>query len=603
MFSPTVIDVSAICVAVFIFLAMLVSIFGIHKLYQHREDVFLQKRSKSVLHAVFGLNMASILGMCASLGTIYARFTLTKGKAAGKVFHAAKYCSWFLIMLFLNVKNFRLLFRFKWQHFALQSEWQRIIDPNIVQELHQTNWYIRNKRSWGHLPTVYLYFGLFHGLNFAICYSLHLYISNVLIPNYENDGDGSNEGIAIMVLEICFTVLLILPFIIYILIEIKTPNFHDTFYMHLESRIEAILAAVLFGVLISSTIVQCVRGTLTVIDVLIFTTLRAVVQLGVVLVSTLLVIHKNEKRSKRKKGEARESDIQRWQQSVRITLNQVLSNAQALNALMMHLSKEYSMELLLSYIEIDQFQKYVLQIADDNLNSLIVQSSSLTNTCSAVESICDLRDSTNSNVMKVNQTLNIGRNLTGAEQDFFLQSLFTCLTTKDNGPGINQRVGLNDMERCVQISLNIMPSMHNVPISRILRDNCLKKHPATSTTTGSPGGIHSVNENTMIGIKTKAHLLYIKYVKAGCQFEINIPHLMRDRMQKQFGDLEALLQNESLQLYDFIVKFDRPKQEMWQLLNFSFIRMQNTDAFRKLMMHFPRHEIHLSQAEKAICLE
>merc|ERR1719300_1154244 len=133
--------------------------------------------------------------------------------------------------------------------------------------------------------------------------------------------------------------------------------------MHLESRIEAILAAILFGVLMSSTIIQCVRGRLTLIDVLLFSTLRAVVQLGLVLVSTLLVIHKNEKRTQRKKGEARESDIQRWQQSVRITLNQVLSNAQALNALMMHLSKEYSMELLLSYIEIDQFQKYVLQIA------------------------------------------------------------------------------------------------------------------------------------------------------------------------------------------------------------------------------------------------
>jgi len=47
-----------------------------------------------------------------------------------------------------------------------------------------------------------------------------------------------------------------------------------------------------------------------------------------------------------------------------VTLEQILENPKALNLFMIHLSKEYSTELLLSYIEMDQFQKHVLRTVD-----------------------------------------------------------------------------------------------------------------------------------------------------------------------------------------------------------------------------------------------
>ena len=44
-----------------------------------------------------------------------------------------------------------------------------------------------------------------------------------------------------------------------------------------------------------------------------------------------------------------------------ISIDMVLSSESSIHAFMIHLSKEYSMELLLSYIEITQFQQYIAE--------------------------------------------------------------------------------------------------------------------------------------------------------------------------------------------------------------------------------------------------
>ena len=44
-----------------------------------------------------------------------------------------------------------------------------------------------------------------------------------------------------------------------------------------------------------------------------------------------------------------------------VSIDSVLSSESSIHAFMIHLSKEYSMELLLSYIEITQFQQYIAE--------------------------------------------------------------------------------------------------------------------------------------------------------------------------------------------------------------------------------------------------
>eukprot|EP01084_Bolivina_argentea_P072029 130831_1 len=79
-------------------------------------------------------------------------------------------------------------------------------------------------------------------------------------------------------------------------------------------------------------------------------------------VSTFMLIAKY-KRSKTTQIEASDPDVDTAQAS-RIDLDKILSNKQATHLFMLHLSKEYSIECLLSYIEFTQYRQYLVSEMD-----------------------------------------------------------------------------------------------------------------------------------------------------------------------------------------------------------------------------------------------
>ena len=124
----------------------------------------MQKRS--ILN-VFALNISNLIGIISSFGTIWAQYH--RKDALGINFIGLGFAAWYLMFLFLIVKNFVILFRLKWQHYTIQSQWQRIINPTIIDELEKHNFYVRYYKQFGKskecIPSFWNYFiNQFHDL-------------------------------------------------------------------------------------------------------------------------------------------------------------------------------------------------------------------------------------------------------------------------------------------------------------------------------------------------------------------------------------------------------------------------------------------------------
>lgn len=340
------------------------AIWGTLALYGRRRQLYVQKRYHKALRngeryplgydidAIFGLNTSIILGMAMSAATLTLPYYFETHRLL-LVLEAASYGPWFLIMLFLNVKNWTLYFKFKRQHYAMQSEWQSIINPDETRKRLDNNWYIRNNRTWGNLSTVYAYFGAVHLVTLCIVVTIDVARKWELM--------GSFAMTMCTVLEMG---LVALPFVLYITIEANTPSFNDLFFIHWESRQEAKLTAMLIVILLASDLTLTLNESVSLWTVATFTSLRSLVLFGLVYVATFMVIRKNsvvhsdeqrwgtlvnpktidtrhpaDSQSPSSRSGSRSEPSPKFKFKDLVTLNNILVNPDALNLFMLHLSK------------------------------------------------------------------------------------------------------------------------------------------------------------------------------------------------------------------------------------------------------------------------
>ena len=96
----------------------------------------------------------------------------------------------------------------------------------------------------------------------------------------------------------------------------------------------------------------------------------------------------------------------------------------------------------------------------------------------------------------------------------------------------------------------------------------------------------SVDDVFLYQSKIKAHKLYNKYIKIGCEFELNIEASQRRELQTALEDLQILLASD-MTLKDLYILFEDAKQEMNVLLTFSLNRFRSdTGEFAKVVTLF-----------------
>eukprot|EP01084_Bolivina_argentea_P007618 14305_1 len=135
MGKPIIIKAILWCISALLLIIIMIAIYSNLQLYKSRGEAFLKKRS---LSGIFGLNISIILTILISLiNMIYSEYFDYHSITMDSIFTMLYFALWFLIFVFLNVKSFLIHFRYKWQYYALQSQWQQIINPNIVNELNK----------------------------------------------------------------------------------------------------------------------------------------------------------------------------------------------------------------------------------------------------------------------------------------------------------------------------------------------------------------------------------------------------------------------------------------------------------------------------------
>jgi len=326
----------------------------------------MRKRHLSI---VFGLNISFILGLIAQFGMIYSK--VTENMRAFTICLGIFFIAWFSTFTFLNVKNWSELYRYKWTNITLQLKWQILINPNVAKETNKTNWFIRNHSTFGNISFIYKFFGVLHVIIFLLAASMMPIRTLKLAP------------VALKrVLGICIFTSFLIPFVIYRIIVWKQPKFNDIFHIHWESRIHGIIAYIqILGYLLPN-ITSTIHGRNTLLEILIYCTIGVISFFCMLFVSTFMMVYKNKSVNELTSKIFLESNLKST-----IGLAKILSNAESLNLFMLHLSREFNMECLLSVIELQQFQKYLLrqieqkdvdiqflfEIHDDIPTSLIVE--------------------------------------------------------------------------------------------------------------------------------------------------------------------------------------------------------------------------------------
>ena len=92
-------------------------------------------------------------------------------------------------------------------------------------------------------------------------------------------------------------------------------------------------------------------------------------------------------------------------------------------------------------------------------------------------------------------------------------------------------------------------------------------------------------DNKYDEFKLKAYKLYIKYIKSGSEFELNVPHTIRNRFGSVMGNYEKWMLETSVDQFtvrELVQLFDRCSIELVSLLNGSRqrLRIQSTSYSR-----------------------
>eukprot|EP01083_Nonionella_stella_P066663 175768_1 len=339
------------------------------KLVQCLNTAFIQKRKQSVL---FGLNlslMCLIISFCVLSASHIQQTPLVK--FIGSI---STLISYYLFLFFCVTRQWMIYYTHRYTFYTSQSQWQHIISDTVTTD----NWFILNKHKFGSLRYIYHIFGIAFACA-GLCTVVYL-----CIVHFYNIHPTTT-------LRILFLPLIAMPplcvVVAFIVIVCKTPRFaeiDDIFFIGWESKIHSRLLCLLLCTFIAFTVLQYVTDEAT--SAAICYPFYILISYGMHHVSTYSIYakHVEQMNSNPRMNMPRmsiSSYVTDWLDSGSISsatgsdresrvgkgsikLGKVLSTQDTMHLFMVHLSKEFSMELLLSLIEIEQFQQYVLNDAE-----------------------------------------------------------------------------------------------------------------------------------------------------------------------------------------------------------------------------------------------
>lgn len=91
------------------------------------------------------------------------------------------------------------------------------------------------------------------------------------------------------------------------------------------------------------------------------------------------------------------------------------------------------------------------------------------------------------------------------------------------------------------------------------------------------------DDELLCDAKLVANMLYKKYIEVGSELEINIAAGLRKRLRDTLSDKDKLMKNNNINLNELLLLFEKPKDEMKSLLNFSHTRFKGKAEYAKIV--------------------
>ena len=334
-----------------IYLAVITSqICGILIVYKRRKEMYIEKRYPSLTIAY---NISTLITMLSCQVCEIAAAYL-KSPRFKLIIFIASIVSILTTLYFVNVKNWMIFYKYHWQYYVLQNKWHSI----ITDKNNNNNFFIKYNETWGNLSIVWKRFAIIHFIGISLLVTLLSF--NILTGN---DPDLPPTYLRIPLL-ICIIIILCL-FAIYYLIISKIPSFPDKWYIHKESRISSISLTIGFIlVIIVASMTANFYGknneqlgtTFSKITWILLSYLWGFMGF----IATWYVIIKNGHHYEQVPISTNNDHTLNTRERAINQLKKILSNELRLNSFVTHLSEEYCLEILLSYIEFTQFQKFLI---------------------------------------------------------------------------------------------------------------------------------------------------------------------------------------------------------------------------------------------------
>lgn len=353
-----------------------VMLHGFYRMHQNRRHSFIVKRYINLAL----ISVGSVPLLMLSLGLIQLCISDLIIVSNKIIFLGVNICISYIIFFLLiacqHVRFWMNFFNVKWTHYILQQNWKQIIEPSVLTN----NWYINHKKDYGQFSFVSKWMFIFH-LIFAIVSSI-LFIIPVFIIHVKY----------FYVSAIIITIVILgFPFIFLTTLQCKMKkdeenkkiNFNDNCYIGWEQEM-AFKPAAIANI---SFLVHCILIALLNVKylpilgtTLIFTFSTATFAIAVI--ATHCTVDKITtgkscscchfyNLSQQLMIEIHASSRSNHNDKNQITLIDILKNIDTFDYLMRYLATEFSMEVLLSWLEIYQYQIYVISQCNNSDDSVL----------------------------------------------------------------------------------------------------------------------------------------------------------------------------------------------------------------------------------------
>eukprot|EP01083_Nonionella_stella_P140039 428572_1 len=316
----------------------------IYQLFEHRHEMFMIKRKPKMTIALNLCFLAYILSFDISLFA-----ALIQSDLLLEISTVWLYFVMIWIAYCIMCKSWIIFYDFQLTHQTLITQWTSIIDTSTAVD----NWYFKHRQTFGNLRWICKILAVVFLVNFAL-----LFLGRTMMFS-------SNDTISILGFVI-FLFVSCSILISYITILWKTPTLqkvNDVYFIHWGSKLLVKILCILL-VLVAVCYVGYMSFSRDWMDNVI-TLVQVLCIVGVIYSSTRHIIFLNLNSTRNRSIMLGNSERNKGR-SHKQNLIRILSNKEAVHLFMQYLVYEYSMEILLSFIEFSQYLEYLENMIDQN---------------------------------------------------------------------------------------------------------------------------------------------------------------------------------------------------------------------------------------------